>query len=381
MGETKGETLFDDYVRRKNLGTRLIGIAMPPLVAEEYERYLRRVRSFVDSAKSRLPRLIPVYADFVQNPKFNARAVLTRGTGLIVIFDGMPAVTTTVVRRMLADRRLFRHVGDAGLEADDLPLYAWITPDAGRLFKTVTAVAPKDDRRLNYCYHLQNTIFDFVTAHELTHIAHGHATYMNTEYGRPMIDELDWMEGAPEGSLESQTMEMDADFNATKLLMQTIDRLWKEHAMLPPPINDCYADRAKAVYDAGAAICTMCRMFGDRSISGVDLRKSRHPPWRWRQMWILNTLGNYVEQLWGENLVQPCADAISRALSDVEGAFDAITGASQSIEGLHEAWGPAGRNYAQKLADCWNDTLKAKLARHAYIDNMPHYGFDFPPAL
>ena len=62
-------------------------------------------------------------------------------------------------------------------------------------------------------------------------------------------------------------------------------------------MNEYYADRVKAVYDAGAAICIMCRMFGDRSISG-PFRQIRHPPWRWRQMWILNTLGNYVEHLW-----------------------------------------------------------------------------------
>ena len=120
-------------------------------------------------------------------------------------------------------------------------------------------------------------------------------------------------------------------------------------------------------------------MFGDVSISGVDLSKSRHPPWRWRQMWILNTLGNYAELLWGESLVQPVTEAISRALADVEEAFEAITGGQQSVEGLHEAWGLTGRDYAKSLADCWNGTLKAKLARHTYIDEMPHYGFDFPP--
>jgi hypothetical protein len=373
-----GPTLFDKYVRTTNLGPRIVGSAFPPPVAEEYDRYLRRVRSFVDSAKAELPRLTPVYADFVQNPEFNAQAVPAGGMHLIVIFDGMPVVTTAIVRRMLADCRLFRHVGNVGVEADALPLYSRITPNASELLKTITAVAPKDDHRLIYCYHLQNTVFDFIAAHELTHIAHGHIAYMNAEYGRPMIDELNWKPGTPKGSLEVQTMEMDADFNSAKLMMQTIDRLWKERATLPPPMKEYYADRPKAVYDAGVAICIMCRMFGDESISGVDLTRSEHPPMRWRQMWILNTLGNYVEQLWGEDLVQPGTDAISRALTDVEEAFETITGGKQSVEGLHEAWGPAGRDYAQSLADSWNGTLKAKLPKYAYIDKMPHYGFDFP---
>jgi hypothetical protein len=65
----------------------------------------------------------------------------------------------------------------------------------------------------------------------------------------------------------------------------------------------------------------------------------------------------------------------------VEESFQAITGGKQSIEGLHEAWGLAGRNYAASLADCWNSTLKAKLAQHAYSDEMPHYSFDFPPTV
>src|SRR5437762_11852047 len=117
-----GPTLFDEYVQRTNLGPRVIGSAFPPPVAEEYDRYLRRVRSFVDSAKARLPRLTPVYADFVQHPVFNACAVLAGSMHLIVIFDGLPVVTTAGVRRMLGDRQLLRQLGRASVEADAMPL-------------------------------------------------------------------------------------------------------------------------------------------------------------------------------------------------------------------------------------------------------------------
>lgn len=195
-----GPTLFDEYVRRKNLGPRLTGSAFPSPVVEEYDRYLRRVRSFVGSAKVRLPRLTPVYADFVQHPAFNARAILAGGMHLIIVFDGMPFVTTAVVRRMLADRRLFRHVGNVGLETDALPLYSQITPNANELLKTITVVIRRDNHRLIYRYHLQSTVFDFAAAHGLTHIAHGYLAYMNTDYGRPIIDELDWMTSGPRGA-------------------------------------------------------------------------------------------------------------------------------------------------------------------------------------
>jgi hypothetical protein len=71
---------------------------------------------------------------------------------------------------MLADRRLFRHVVDVDVEAGALPLYSQITPNASELFKTITAVAPKDAHGLFYCHHRQNTDFDFIAAHALYHI-------------------------------------------------------------------------------------------------------------------------------------------------------------------------------------------------------------------
>ena len=373
-----GPSLFDEYVGNNELGPRVISSALPPPIAKEYDRYLRRVRSFVDSAKARLPRLTPVYADFVQHPEFNAHAVAAGGMHLIVIFDGIPVVTTAVIRRMLADRRLFCHAGDAELESDGLPEYIRITPNASELMRTVTAVSPKDTRRLLYCYQLQNAAFDFLAAHELTHIAHGHVN-TSASVGSALLGEMNWLETTPEGNLESQTMEMDADFNAAKLLMQHIDGLWQQHETLPAPMNEYYFDRSKAVYDAAAAISIIFRLFGDKTFSGVDLDRRQHPPMGWRQMWIMNTLGSYVEHLWGEGMMQPGTDAINRALLDVENAFSVITGDILSVEGLEDAWGPAGRNYAQRLVDCWNGTLKAKLARHAYIDNMPHDGVDFPP--
>lgn len=374
-----GTTLFDDYVQKKSLGLRAIDSQLPEMVADEYGRYLDRVRLFVDSAKATILQLPSVYADFVLHPAFNAQAVFVSDMYLIVIFDGMPVVTTAVVRRMLSDQRLFRHIGNASLETDTLPLYSQFTPNASSLSQTIKSLLPMDDDRLSYCNHLQNTVFDFIAAHELTHIAHGHLRYQSAEHGKPMIDELDWMSGSPEGNLESQTMEMDADFNAAKLMMQSIDRLWKVHATLQHPMNLYYDDRSKAVYDVAAAICIICRMFGDNSISGVDLSKSRHPPMRWRQMWTLNTLGNYVEHLWGDLMVPSCVAAITNAVSDVEEAFEVITGCRQSVVGLHDVWGPAGQAYAKRLGDCWNSTLKAKLRPHAYIDEMPFHGFDFTP--
>lgn len=126
----------------------------------------------------------------------------------------------------------------------------------------------------------------------------------------------------------------------------------------------------------------MCRLFGDKAFTGVDLDRSRHPPMAWRQMWTMNTLGNYVEHLWGEELLKPGEVAINKALYDVEMAFAVITGNIMSVAGLEEAFGPIGRAYGKKLSDCWNDSLKAKLAKHSYMDGpMPHYGFDFDSAL
>jgi hypothetical protein len=133
--------LFDEFVSLADLGHRFNRSQFPREIADEYDRYIHRIRSFIGSALTCLPRLSSVYADFVLNPSFNAGALKYKDRYFVVLFAGLPVIVTAVIFRMLADRRIFPQVGDLNEEASNLPLFTTITPDARELFKSGAVVA------------------------------------------------------------------------------------------------------------------------------------------------------------------------------------------------------------------------------------------------
>jgi len=370
--------LFDEYGRLSGIGRRFDRSCHPQPIADEYDRYIRRVRSMIDSALPKLTGLPAVYADFVENPAFNARAFKHTDRYFIAIFDGIPFIVSTLVMRMLADGQLFTHVGDPKEEADNLPLFATFTPNAARISASkLGVVVPKNAQRQIYAFHLCNFMFDFLAAHEMAHIAYGHAGYLDSECGIPYVSEASWLPGTPSGNLELQAMEMDADFSAALPIVTTVKRVVSDRAQLPQPMAGSYQDPAQAIFDMGVAVCILFRLFGDNRITGVDLSKSSHPPTRWRQMMILNAMGNYIEQFWDSNLYAPAEQGFTSAIAQVENAFERITGLPQLVEGLHDVWGVSGWGYASSIADYWNNTLRAKLKKYAFAD-LASYSFSVP---
>lgn len=370
--------LFDEYGRLSRMGRRFNGAGLRTEVTDVYDRYIRRARAAIASASQNLPKLPVVYADFVVNPAFNARAFKHKDRYFIAFSHGLPLILARVIYRMLADRRLFPQVGDPKAESGSLPLFAQLEPDATKLSASnAGAVIPKNAQRRQYAIRLCDIVFDFLAAHEITHIAHGHVDYREAEYGIPSVSETDWLANTRAGNLESQAMEFDADSAAARVLVNTVKAMVSNRDQMVPEVSELYQDPARAMFNLAVAVCIMFRLFGDSRMSGVDLSAKRHPPVRWRQMMILNMMGNYVDQSWDSSLTGAVEAALTRAIADVEEAFELITGSAQQVHGLHDAWGADGWTYATTVTDCWNNTLRPKVAKYAYIEPNT-YHFDLP---
>jgi hypothetical protein len=314
----------------------------------------------------------------VRNPAFNAFAFKYKGRYFIAFHDGLPVILATVIYRMLADAQLFPQVGDPKAESDNLPLLTRLAPDAARLSASNPgAVVPKNARRQLYAIHLCHIAFDFLASHEITHIAHGHVGYTEAERGLPSVSEMDWLSDTPGGNLESQAMELDADSTAARVLVNTVKALVSSRPQMLPEVAELYQVPARALYDVAVAVCIIFRLFGDSRMTGVDLTAKRHPPTRWRQMMILNMMGNYVAQFWDSSLTAAVEAAFTKAIADIEEAFELITGSAQQVQGLHDAWLGEGWTYATTVTNCWNNTLRAKVAKYAYIEPNS-YHFDQP---
>lgn len=370
---------FDTILRDNELGPRFDG-SRTPTHAAEVERFTQRARDIIASAVPKFAGLSGIFVAVIEDPEFNAWATRVKDVDedrykyFIGIHGGLLTIVNFVVNRMLADPRTFPNIGEPKGERDNLPLFSKLTPNA--IDCNLCSVRPQNWRRELYAVHLSHLVFDFIVAHEVTHIGNGHVAYTDAEYGLPFMRERRWLEGTPEGNLESLTMEMDADFKAAELAVLNVRRLVGMRAQLPKEWADYYSDPARAMFDFAAAISIQSRMFGDTRLALTSLAIEDHPPDSWRQLMVLNVMGNYAEQIWGEAIGASIMASINRAITEVEEAIERLTGRPQQVQGMHDVWHGEGWDYAAALTGCWNNTLRAKLAKYAFVELPSIYSFD-----
>jgi hypothetical protein len=375
--------LFDRWIAAAKIGPRRDLATLPGPVAEEYRRYLSKIKSTIDSAVAVMPDLAAIHTEFVQGSGLNAFAFREAGRYFVGINDGLPMLVAGTAHRMLADPLLFTNIGDASKETSaDLPLFNGLKPDAQSIQLQLGRMRPAHgSEREFYAVHIADIVFDFIAAHELTHIAHGHTDYYVDECGLPFIQELGYVPNTASGNLDLQTMEMDADFHAAYLLTVNIKRVMGERHLLPTLAQFAFRDPPTAMFNLAVAVSILARLFEDDGITGVDLSTRSHPPWRWRQMMTLNAIANYASTLWDEMIVRQIEAAFSNAIVTVEKAFQIITGTGVHVAGLNHVWGPPGFLYAKSLMACWRTSLRTKLLKYSK-KMLPQYelNWELPPA-
>lgn len=374
--------LFDRRIAVENIGPRRDLATLQAPTAKEYKRYLDKIKSTIHSAVSVMPNLAAVHTEFVQGPALNAFAFREAGRYFVGINDGLSMLVRGTALRIFADPLLFTNIGDASKETnDDLPLFAGLGPDAKSIQQYLGQMRnPKDFEREFYAIHITDIMFDFIGTHELAHIAHGHTDYYIDEYGLPLIQELGYNPGTASGNLDFQTMEMDADFFAANLMTINIKRIIGERHLLPEPAQFVFRDPPTAMFNLAVAVSMLARLFEDDKISGTDLARRTHPPWRWRQMMTLNAIANYAVSLWDETTVRQIEAAFSEAITMVEKAFQTITGTDARITGLHDVWGPPGFSYAKSLMAWWQSSLRTKLLKYTK-KTLPEYELNWDPPI
>ena len=90
---------------------------------------------------------------------------------------------------------------------------------------------------------------------------------------------------------------------------------------------------------------------------------------------ILNAMGNYIEERWDKALYRVAEEQFSRAVHDVEYAYEIATARPQLVTGLNDVWSSEGLGYTATIANYWNTKLRPKLESHR-IAKLSTYNFD-----
>lgn len=366
------EYFFDQFVTINGYGSRLSAYNQLYIQEAELVGFLHRIRAAVNSATAQLPRLEAVYSDYVRSDKFGARAFKYQSRYFIAVHDGLALIVKWVLRRMLSDSRTFSVVGNQATESPDLPAFPAVILEVMGFEHLLPQIPiPTDPYRASFAELISYLIFDFLGSHELTHIAHGHVDYLSSQFGVLCFSEMELSAGMEKiarskpGNLEIQAMEMAADLYASYV--------WTKAAIsMTRPWNDSksrmlffFRDPASTMYTLGVAVSVFLRLCGDRQFTSPEPNVT-HPPPRLRQMIVLKSMAWFASGHWGIEYLEQIQNSVSKALEDVEAAYEVVTGTDQAIAGLHSAFGEAGDKYAQTLEDCWRNSLRDRLQAYAF---------------
>jgi hypothetical protein len=329
------------------------------------DKYRVHVYTLIRSYLNDHPRLPPIHFDYVDNSSLNAWAVKDVKRHY---FIGMTFGTFVILRllfmRMLADAGALPEIGDPSRESSNLPPLDDLCVNA----HLVELCEPKDPDRLKFAVIAFEAAFSFLIRHEVTHILHGHLEHPLLKASGSILTELDSYVTSVSSSWTRQLMEYSADKHvALTTASHFVSRI--EGPLENPTIGSLSAHDAILQHFVG--VCSMFRLFGDRTIAGQELGTMHYPPVRFRQYEFMSTFCNHVKTYENDFLTEEACRALADTFKMVESAFPEFTKGAFSIEGIRDVASPVGLAYRNKLAEGWRNELRSELADVHFATVLP----------
>jgi len=214
----------------------------------------------------------------------------------------------------------------------------------------------------------------FVIGHELAHITRGHVDYLNSQTGTSIISECNeantevlgaaWNLPTEQEKVERQAIEMDADKRSVLSSMASAKN--KHESPEAATILNGRNTIECLLFDWSVAMNTFFRLFGDLRATRWNVELGYYPPNPLRRFMAVKLAHAAVVTLWKAPIA---AKESIRVLKDgavyPEMMFQILTG-QPSGNGVDDAFGQEGDEYAAKLDRYWSENLAAKMQKYAF---------------
>lgn len=367
----------DGFFQQKREASRLKAEGLSDEQAVFFAGYEARMQRVIESTYKAVPGLPKIVGGIIDSSKFNACACFHDGAFFIALNSGVPLVLHTVLCRILAERQLLIEIGEHGLESDQHPPLPSTIEELSHEASLDQFIVPCDPFRRDYAIYICELIFEFLVCHELAHIINGHVGYIKEEKGLDFVSDIFWQPGTPRGNLELQAMELDADSTATRQLVHSMCTRASNTTKIHTRVRTRYSQPEQYVFDLAFSISVCFRLFEDERIVLAEQANSTHPPRRWRQMQILNMMGNYFCQYLGDSSTSRIETCLTKAIELAEDAIEKVTNTSQQVLGLHDAWHGDGWPYTRIVQEHWNQVVLPKVRQYAFA-SVKELSFDIP---
>ena len=357
-----------------------------------HENYISTIENFEERGQqscdiivSQKTTIKEIRFKIIDNNQVGAFATGFQGIYFIGIYKGAISTLLMLFDRVLADSNHLSYLGDISLCTDGLPLIPHIGFNYEHAVDHVPIFyPPKCPIRFHYARHLCRLCVDLLTAHELTHIIHGHCDYSFYIYQKSFVaDVFEQEDSTKEDLLLRKTLEMDADSNATEILLSSeLDRSLGRNKMPAEYLRWLYERPGMVLMQHAYISSILFRLFGDDRLTNNSFMRSKYPAPRLRsvisllrtsridQFITINEDINFDFDDFGLPIV------MQAGYKTMEEIYLSITGEERSDESIDDAWGTIGQSQLNILIKYWNSTLKDDLQSFAHVTLLDYPLFE-----
>ncbi len=345
------------------------------------ENFEKRGKGACDLIVSQLPSIKEITFKVIDNYKVGAFATGFSGIYFIGIHRGAISSLLMLFDRILADSNHFGYLGDVSLCSENLPHIPHIGLNYEYAVDYVPVFyPPKCPIRFHYARHLCRLCVDLLTAHELTHIIHGHCDYGFSQYQENFVaDVINNHVVAQDKLLIRKTLEMDADSNATEILLSSeLDRCRGRNKLPATYLKWLYERPGMVLMQYAHISSILFRLFGDNRLSDKSFEYSSYPSPRLRSVIsLLRTrriaqFKTISEQMKFDLDEFGLPIVMQAGFKTMEEIYLSISGKDRADESIDDAWGTVGQDQLNSLINYWNSSLKERLKPFSHV-NLSDY--------
>ncbi|TBE20546.1 hypothetical protein [Rhizobium ruizarguesonis] len=287
---------------------------------------------------------------FTEDLAFNAFAGTNEDGDIIAICLNVPISLALLFNRALMFRAVMpwldefddSHVDPKPLATDDLrfPLLRPQPHPTGKFGKLRTSLS----------FLMMNIALDFIFLHELGHLWNGHTSLVQARFGLGVLTEIEDDKKLPLSAIDRQTLEMDADCFAARI-MATFSFPEKDWLPPNPEWEKEFGEGSTYLIIRIVAIYLAMRCF-DEVPSLENMENRSHPPVALRQTFFMLTCFAALNKDTGRDLAE-----LSRMVLPVIGlgeeAFALLTGKPVDAAGVKLSYSAEGIAYTKGLLKNW----------------------------
>jgi hypothetical protein len=310
------------------------------------ERHKRLAEIWLRDVRTQyVPKMGPVHFDYIENLQMNALAFESNDHDFVGIYIGAIVTTYGFFGSLLSYPRSLMSIGNPLAEGE---------VDSTNFEPNQPMRVPGDPARRSYAHLLATIAIDFLFAHELGHLMHGHVKLMRKRTGIPFLAEFDLTQKTHEENLMLQTLEMDADsFAVGQGLATAFGRCGDPSKVFPPDWRPWYNAPREALFTWTLAIYAFFRLFYRGTANLDDLESTNHPPPSIRMWMILSTLVEFLKKKGLEGLTPQMESIIGEVMQTVETAHAIITSTPIDLSGVQQTLDPRATKHVGRILDQW----------------------------